>query len=272
MFRRFRRWWDDKATLFFAQGLVAALRGFFRIQELFAPPERKAKLRRFREGMEKIEREKNELLRDIDTIHTKDRDHADAVMDKLHEFGRKHGGDRDDSEWQTQRSRIKALRSESRELVAIHEASGEDHAKAVAAFQSYIDVNPQNYRAYSWLAGRLTKTGDYDGAIAAYEAAIRICPDDATRYITVSTAKNAIAEVWFLKGDTNAAIQSFQEAIAAVPADGISLKSLSYLRIGNLYEKTGDLVRAKSAWREAIKHDDSGIIKAEAEKRLKEFR
>ncbi len=271
MFKKIKRWWRDNATLLFAQGLIGTLREFFRIREVFAPPEKQAKFRRVREEMERIEREKVELLREVGTVFSGPRnsDQVEGILDKVDAFGKKYGNDRDDSEWQIQREKMRASRRESDALVAINASAGEDNTQAIAAFESYIRHNPESHNAYTWLAGRLTKIGDYDAALAAYRTAIHIRPADHTRYVTVVTAKNAIAEVQFLQGDTDAAILSFQEAIAAVPENSASLKAISYFGLGNLYEKIGDIPRAKTAWKQAVSEDTTGVMKAEAQKKLR---
>lgn len=253
MIRRFRRWWSDNSTLFFAQGLIGLLRGFFRVRETFAPPEKQAKLRQFREQMEGMEREKNELLRELDNANDSGKsDRIGDALDKLHEFGQKHGGPHDDAEWQAQRARMRTRRAENDALIAINKSAGEDNLQAIAAFQAYINANPDSDSAYSWLAGRLTKNRDYDAAITAYETAIRLHPGDHTRYVMVMTAKNSIAEVQFLKGNTSAAIQAFQAAIDSVPEHNSTLKSIPYLGLGNLYEKIGKIAEAKAAWKKRL--------------------
>ncbi|MBC7808197.1 MAG: tetratricopeptide repeat protein [Akkermansiaceae bacterium] len=266
MFRKVKRWWNDNALLIFAQGLLGTLRTLFRIEEMFAPPQRQAKLRRFREEIEADEREKNDLLREIDSMVPH---RTEEMLDKVDAFGAKHGTGRDDSEWQAQRAMVRADRAELDALVAINESAGEDNVRAIAAFEAYITANPQSSSAYKWLAGRLTKSADYDAALAAYETAIRLHPSGITRYITVVTIKNAVAEVHFLKGDTNAAIRSFKEAIAESPESKITLRAMSYLGLGNLYEKIGNMSEAKVAWKKAIAYDETGVVKAEAQKKLK---
>ncbi|MBC8136706.1 MAG: tetratricopeptide repeat protein [Fibrella sp.] len=266
MLRKFKRWWSDKALVIFARGLIGTLRGLFRIEEMFAPPERRAKLRRFRERMEADERDFDLLLRDIDSMVP---DRTEEILDKVDAFGAKYGVGRDDSEWQTQRAIMRADRAELDALIAINESAGEDNAQAIAAFEAYIAANLQSSSAYKWLAGRLTKSADYDAALAAYETAIRLHTSGIIRHVTVITVKNAVAEVHFLKGDTTAAIQSFKEAIAVTSESGITLRAMSYLGLGNLYEKIGNMPEAKIAWRQAIAHDETGIVKAEAQKKLR---
>lgn len=272
MVRRFKRWWNDHSTLFFAQELIGLLRGLFRVRETFAPPEKQAKLRQFREQMEGIEREKNELLRELDTtIGSGKSDRMEDLLDRMHEFGQKQGSPRDDSEWQVQRAKMRSRCAEIDALSAINKSVGEDHLQAIDAFEEYIRANPDSSSAYSWLAAHLTKNGDYDAAITAYETAIRLHPDELTRYATVMTAKKSIAEVQFLKGNTSAAIHSYQEAIAAVPEEHSTLKSIPYFGLGHLYEKIGKIAEAKAAWKKAAAHDDTGSIRAEAQKQLKKY-
>ncbi len=269
MFRKIRRWWNDNALMFFAQGFLGVIRFFLRTEELTAPPARREKLRRFREKMAEVDQERDEVVSGLDDLSSDDRSKREAAFDRFEKFRNKHHGDRDDSEWQEMR----AMQAESDALQAIRRSADDNTEAAIAGFQSYIAEHPESHSAYSYLGGALTNAKKFGAAIEAYRAAERIALEkDTTDLRRTYLARHSIGSAQLLSGDPPAAIATWNQLVADISEGKDFHKAIAYLSIGDAYRQTGDIAAARKAWKQVAQFDETGIMAAEAKKRLAEFR
>ena len=85
-----------------------------------------------------------------------------------------------------------------------------DHDKAIADFNEAIRLDPENAEAYVDRGMAWQAKGDFDKAIADFDAAIRLDPEDARRYVDRGMA-------WAAKGHFEQAIADFNEAVRLDP-------------------------------------------------------
>ncbi|HTQ41019.1 MAG TPA: tetratricopeptide repeat protein [Pirellulales bacterium] len=85
--------------------------------------------------------------------------------------------------------------------------------------------------------------GNYDKAIADYNCAIEICPDDAVAY-------NNRGYDWYMKGDFDKAIADYNQALAICPRDGAY-----YSNRGVAWNDKGDLDKAMADYNQALAVD-----------------
>ncbi len=105
-----------------------------------------------------------------------------------------------------------------------------DYPGAMKEFRRAISSSPQSentLKAYDFLATVLLKVGDNQGAIKAYQAALRLAPNQDDLY-------NKLGNVFLEEGDTDQAIASFKAALHIAPNSTAYLYSLgqSYLAKG----------------------------------------
>ncbi len=111
--------------------------------------------------------------------------------------------------------------------------SGDYHG-AIKEFRRAIGSSPQSentLKSYDFLATALLKVGDNQGAIQAYQTALRLAPNRDDLY-------NKLGNVFLEEGDTDQAIASFKMALRISPSSTAYLYSLgqSYLAKGNWEE------------------------------------
>jgi tetratricopeptide (TPR) repeat protein len=135
-----------------------------------------------------------------------------------------------------------------------------EYDRAIADFNASIRLDPAsastfNNRGSAWYA-----KGDQDRAIADFDKAIQL---DAT----YAFAYNNRGEVWKDKGDFNRAIADYGKAISLDPD-----YTAAYANRALAYERVGDLVRAAQDFRAALalpaKYSDGQRAQATAQQRL----
>ncbi|MEW6296035.1 MAG: tetratricopeptide repeat protein [Candidatus Diapherotrites archaeon] len=132
----------------------------------------------------------------------------------------------------------------------------ENHAiNALKCFESLIENLPQeqsDHKIHSCIADIYMKFGDYRKALAAYDIALKLSPDDDDK-IWILTG---IASIYSQKKEYDKSLNYFREAlqkakIAKVPTSKI------YYDMGELFFKENRLDEAKNAFQEALKSKDS---------------
>jgi Flp pilus assembly protein TadD len=138
----------------------------------------------------------------------------------------------------------------SPELAAQHSSQGMalykrgDWNGAVAEFQEAIRLYPYDAMTHSNLALALQKKGDRDGAIAQYREAIRLKPPSKQNLLMI---RNNLAVALYLKGDWEGAANEFHEVIQLKPEDATAHRNLARALL-----KQGDLDSAIAHLREAL--------------------
>lgn len=106
-----------------------------------------------------------------------------------------------------------------------------------------LAVDPANYFAYASRGGARQERGDLDGALADYDAAIRLSPQFGNAYDNRGTALEA-------KGDLEAALADYTRALNVNPT-----LAIAYCHRGNLRRRRGDLDGALADYAQAIRFD-----------------
>lgn len=123
----------------------------------------------------------------------------------------------------------------------------EDRFSAVNAFKRSIEIEHDNAFYHNSLAYALVQLQDYEGAIAEYQKAIRINPDNEWTSI-VSQALGAIYHQ--VKDNLDAAILAYQTAIVLDP------KNIdAYMSLGEAYQDKNDIDNAIDCYCKAIQLD-----------------
>jgi tetratricopeptide (TPR) repeat protein len=104
--------------------------------------------------------------------------------------------------------------------------------RAIADYDEAIRLNPEDADAYSNRGNAYFHKGDFDRAITDYDEAIRLNPEFADAYHNRGSA-------YFHKGDSDRAIADYDEAIRLNPEDADA-----YSNRGNAYFHKGDFDRA----------------------------
>jgi tetratricopeptide (TPR) repeat protein len=122
----------------------------------------------------------------------------------------------------------------------------QDYDGAVAAFQEAVRLDRMNADSHNNLGLALGGKKDLEGAIAEFREAIRLDPDDANPH-------NSLGGALYHKGDLDGAIAEFREAIRLDPNDADVHSNL-----GNALADKGDLDGAIAEHQEAIHLDPTG--------------
>ncbi len=123
--------------------------------------------------------------------------------------------------------------------------------KLVPVFTELIDLVTDNNRKAILYANRGTvfyKTGDYDRAIADFDKAIELNPNDAEAHLRLGV-------VWSKKGDHDRAIAYFNEAVKLRPKD-----AMMYIHRGVTYDEMGDFDQAIADFSRAINLDPTNAL------------
>ncbi|MGK7900211.1 MAG: tetratricopeptide repeat-containing serine protease family protein [Hormoscilla sp.] len=122
----------------------------------------------------------------------------------------------------------------------------ERHAEAVEAYSQAIDIKPHPF-AYNNRGNARSDLGDNSGAIADYNKAIEIQPDDASAYVNRGVVRSDL-------GDNEGAIADYNKAIEIKPDYAVA-----YVNRGNVRSDLGDNNGALADYNKAIeiKPDDA---------------
>jgi non-specific serine/threonine protein kinase len=113
--------------------------------------------------------------------------------------------------------------------------------KAIEALRKAIELNPKLANAYSWLGSALADVDRFDEAIASFQEALRLEPDD-------DGARSGLARLYWLGlGKIDEAITEFERVIDLNPESGYS-----YLQLALLYALRGRRADAERIARHAV--------------------
>jgi tetratricopeptide (TPR) repeat protein len=110
---------------------------------------------------------------------------------------------------------------------------------ATAAFGEILEIRPESFMANYWTALVSLKGKDRNRALQALERSVVRAP-------SFFAALYAIGELNFGLGKTAVAADFYRRALAVKPETGVAL------RLGLIYENTGDIQKAKAAYRSVI--------------------
>ena len=246
-------------SLWLVQAIIITFRVVFRVQEVFASPRKREKLRKFQEKMSAIEADKKEVL------HRLRNEPGFGSLEATSLFLERH---KDDAEIRASveesRDQLQAMRQTSDELRSIHRKAEGNWQQAAADYRIYLDQHPDTRLAYSCLGGALQRAGDLNGSLAAYREALRL---DKNGPLAAST-RISIGEVLREKGDWEGATAEFHSVINGNAKEHRVFKSLAYYSLGVTLAEAGDPTGAKAAWRQAIKWDTTKTIAPKAREKI----
>ncbi len=275
-----RRKWRDALFIGSMQVVVTGLRGVFRVWEWFAPPAKKQKLRTAREKMDAMERDRKSFFRKLETSNTEEvLALTDAFEDRWDSFTGPEWADirarRDAS-----RAKLRRMKEETEALQSLLRAHGNDTQDAIDGLRAYIEAHPKSEAAYSYLGVVFYKRKEWDESLAAYRQAEQLAMQtvapkgdaagDETHEVSVSLARLHIGDVLAEKGDGEAALAQYHFLIQNAPTDQSFPACYAYLKLGNVYQTMGQMNDARTAWKAAIKRDETGIVAKQARQKLKE--
>lgn len=246
-------------SLWLVQTIITAFRVVFRVQEVFASPRKRERLRKLREKMAAIEADKREVL------HRLKNEPGFGSLEFTTLFLERHGDDAETrASLEESRGQLLAMRQVSDELQSIHRQAEGNWEKAAADYRAYLKQHPDARLAYSYLGGALQRTGDFDGSLAAYREALEL---DNTGPLAAGT-RISIGEVLREKGDWAGATAEFYSVINDDAKRSQVFKSLAYYSLGITLAETGDHSGAQKAWKQAIKWDTTKAIAPKAREKI----
>lgn len=139
----------------------------------------------------------------------------------------------------------------------------EDFQKALADFDKAIELAPQNAKGFRGRGAVRLVQGEFDSGMRDLNESIRLDPRDARAYFNRSRA-------WIRKNQITSALNDCKEAIRLDPTD-----ATYHVWAGELWSKKGDLSKAIDEFTEAIKlepdSDDAYAHRGEARRLRREY-
>ncbi len=126
---------------------------------------------------------------------------------------------------------------------------GGRYSSAVNYFKDVAAIDPNNAKAYFWMAKSYQKTGDLNSSYQMISEAMRLNDRDMESKVFASElSKNFsdLANAKFKGGRYHEAIAAYQKVVDLKPNS-----SSSWVEMGQSYSKLGMGEEARSAWREA---------------------
>ena len=120
-------------------------------------------------------------------------------------------------------------------------------ASAAECFNEALAIDPGHAIAHCSLGYNLVRSGDSDGAEAAYRACLAACKEPHT-FQTRSHACYSIGVLQRERGDEEGGMRSIFEALSHFKENGVALN-----QVAQYFQSRGDLVRAEAYFRAAIK-------------------
>ena len=130
-------------------------------------------------------------------------------------------------------------------LGAFYYATGRSR-DAVAAFTRVTEMQPDNARGFNNLGAAYYTLGDNVHALEFYQRAVRIAP--------MPEVVSNIGNIHFAEGRYEEALVSFQQAVAALPHDGLVRGNL-----GDALVRLNRREEARRAWLEAVRLDRQAL-------------
>ncbi len=134
--------------------------------------------------------------------------------------------------------------------------AAERYPEALAEANRLIKLQPKNLGGLYLRGLALRLTGDYDGALEAYDAVLALVPTEAEAMYQKSVVMRA-------KGDLDGAQKYLQAAVAANP-----MASDVRVQLGAVYESKGQKEKAVEQYREALRYVPDYAPALEALRRL----
>ncbi|HVU37590.1 MAG TPA: tetratricopeptide repeat protein, partial [Opitutales bacterium] len=121
--------------------------------------------------------------------------------------------------------------------------SAEDYAGAIAAYDEALKLDPQNATAVEDRAAIKLGIGDPDGAIADFTQVLAIDPNDAVALLIRGKARQ-------IQGDYAGAVKDFDASIALKPNDSYTTVLHRQLALRQLGNASADFAQTVAAWGE----------------------
>jgi tetratricopeptide (TPR) repeat protein len=129
------------------------------------------------------------------------------------------------------------------------EVARDDYSSALGLLRDEVQKNPNRLEYRTALANILIRQKQYDAAIQEYQQVAAKSPKSSEIYLRLGLA-------YQLKGDTNAAIDSYRKAKAlAAPTDALPATSLAVLLDGN-----GQHKEAQDLYEQVLKIDPNSLV------------
>lgn len=250
----------EKIGLGLLQVFVSVFRAIARVAELGGSPKRQRRLRQFRERMNSLDRDKQQLFRQIQSGDVR------GGLEELDAMLLRYARPEERTELEERQLKSKEMWQELDALKAIASQAGENKRLAVEGYQEYVKLHPDSSRGYSYLAGFLKKVGDPSGSLRAYQEALRLVDENSLEGTMV---RLNIGKVHLDTGSIEAAIQEFQFIIDHVAPQTRTTVCMAYLTLGDAHVRDADKGKAKEAWKMAIQWDETKTFAKQAQERLK---
>jgi tetratricopeptide (TPR) repeat protein len=133
-------------------------------------------------------------------------------------------------------------------IAATTKSDSGDFTGAIEAFETAIRLDPQNGDAFAGMAKAYLKVHDYERAIKAFTSAVQLLPSDPSLF-------HERGATYLLRGKYHEAIDDFSQALKISsynPSPTLDLRGQAYLRLGKADEALADfraaLVESPDVW------------------------
>src|SRR5258708_2355343 len=148
----------------------------------------------------------------------------------------------------------------------------QDYGRAIAAFDDALHDNPKDWESNLERARAFSSADIYQRAIESYERCIKLRPQEgapyedlarvyekqgsqgrALAYFEKALAREAKPEIYLSMADCYVHLKNITQAIRVLEQAKTRLPRADYdVRLGDIYQSLGDLIRAGIAWEEAL--------------------
>jgi tetratricopeptide (TPR) repeat protein len=125
----------------------------------------------------------------------------------------------------------------------------------ISHHENTVRVQPTNAYAHAGLGTLLRRAGRYNDAMHAYRVALFLEPSNLDY-------RNNVAVLHLLRGDTTAAVASFED-IVATDTSNVN----AWINLGSLYAMSGELEAARAAWSTALRLEPDNELARESLKK-----
>lgn len=252
-------------TLWLAQGFIAVFRVYARGVEVFGTGRERQRARLLREQMAEIDcisRSAQEQIK---------QGNIEQGFEQLESFMERNGNTEESQSFRDSRLNLQAMREESEVLKNIRDSAGEDTETAIFGYRQYIKNHPGSQLAFTSLGAALRDAGRLEESLAAHRHVLQIKQEMEQGSASNAVTHIAIADVLREMGRLDDAIIVYREIVDDDSGDSLStiLHGRAYLHLGDVFKLQGRKREARAAWKQAVKLDQTGTIRAEVSKRLK---